>query len=150
MVPASSLTAASGLHPSGTDPTALPVTGSTAVAYGSPGGAIGHFGTTKPSEVNLTGYPVIEVELVKIDGVVIPAAEYTLRNNRTLVRIRPTAESNPTQRWGWPTSQINDLPDTQPGTFSVTFTFGQAAPRMAWFAALALAERRDQVDDAHA
>jgi hypothetical protein len=68
---------------------------------------------------------VRSIVLVKIDGVVIPSSEYELRDYRTLVRIRPTASFVPTERWGWPTSQIGDLPDTEPGTFSVTYTYGQ-------------------------
>jgi hypothetical protein len=99
-----------------------------------------HYGDSVPPEIDLGVYPVREVTLVRIDGVTIPSEEYELRDHRTLVRIRPTASYNPTERFGWPTSQIGDLPDTQEGTFSVTYVFGQPVPVMGRVAARKLAE----------
>jgi len=102
-------------------------------------GIAAHYGTVDPPTIKLP-YPVSAVTLVKIDGVVIPAVEYELRDFQSLVRIRPTQSYIPTQRWGWPTSQIMDLPDSQPGTFSVTFTFGIEPPAAGSLAARKLAE----------
>ena len=75
--------------------------------------------------IELYDYPVNEILLVKIDGVEIPATEYELRESKYLLRIRPTAGYQATERFGWPTSQIQDLPDTEVGTFSVTYNYGQ-------------------------
>lgn len=97
------------------------------------------YGSSEPPTI-LMPYPVRQVTLVKIDGVVIPADEYELRGHQELVRIRPTANASPTQRYGWPTSQIMDLPDTEAGTFSVTFTFGNEPPALGLMAARKLAE----------
>jgi len=90
--------------------------------------------------IPLYGYPVHEVLQVKIDGVVIPSDEWELRGSKELLRIRPTSDFVPTERWGWPTSQIPDLPDTQQGTFSITYTYGQDPGQGGRMAATALAE----------
>jgi hypothetical protein len=95
--------------------------------------------STEPPTIRLP-WPVSEVTLVKIDGVVIPAQEYELQGFQNLVRMRPTASFSPTERWGWPTSQILDLEDTEPGTFSVTFMFGSPPPASGRLAARKLAE----------
>lgn len=101
---------------------------------------VSHYGCSNPPEIDLGAFPVTEITLVKIDGVEIPADEYELRDYKTLIRVRPTAESTPTERWGWPTCQINTLPDTQQGTFSVTYRYGQPAPAMGKLAAKCLAQ----------
>ena len=90
--------------------------------------------------IELYDYPINEIVQVKIDGVVIPSDEYELRENKWLIRILPTPSSVPTERYGWPTSQIQYLPDTQEGTFSVTYTYGQDPGTMGRLAAKALAE----------
>ena len=114
--------------------------GQAATAYGQPGGgAVNHFGTSKPSEVELGAYPVIEVESVKIDGVLIPPNEYQLQDRRTLVRMRPSISATPTERYGWPVNQLLDLPDTETGTFSVTYWYGVAPPQLGVNAAKTLA-----------
>jgi len=89
-------------------------------------GTVARYGRTDPPTIVLGGYPVTAILEVKIDGVVIPPDEYELRDYKQLVRMRPTAASAPTERYGWPTSQLQDLPDDQPGTFSVTYTYGVA------------------------
>lgn len=109
-------------------------------SYGAYTGTASHYGCSQPPEITLGAYPVTSIVQVLIDGVVIPADEYELRDFRTLIRMRPTASFSPTQRWGWPTCQINDMPDSQPGTFSVTYMFGQAPPAMGVIAARKLAE----------
>src|ERR1700685_1483922 len=111
-----------------------------ASAYGSFNpNVLAHYGTLEPPTIELP-YPVTEVTQVKIDGEVIPEDEYELRAFKSLVRIRPTTETVPVARWGWPTSQIHDLPDTQQGTFSVTYMFGNPPPTSGKLAARRLAE----------
>jgi hypothetical protein len=102
--------------------------------------AASHFGITYLPEVDLGSYPIHEIIQVKIDGVVIPSDEYEIRDFRTLARLRTSAEATPTDRWGWPTAQVADLPDTQPGTFSVTYTYGQDPGEGGRLAARKLAE----------
>jgi hypothetical protein len=107
-----------------------------ASSYGANTGIGSHYLSLNPPEIDLGDYPVTEVVQVLIDGVEIPGpynpatqeGEWELRDYRKLVRIRPTQGFSPTERWGWPTSQIMDLPDTQPGTFSVTYMYGQPPP----------------------
>jgi hypothetical protein len=111
-----------------------------ASAYGSFNPAVvAHYGSLEPPSIELP-YPVTEVIQVKIDGEVIPADEYELRDFKTLVRIRPSGSTIPVARFGWPTSQIMDLPDTEPGTFSITYMYGIGPPAMGQIAALKLAE----------
>ena len=105
------------------------------------------YGPAAPPTVKLP-YPAREILLVKIDGEVIPGpydpatqtGEWELRSNTDLVRIRPTAGFSPTDRYGWPVTQIADLPDTEEGTFSVTLTFGIDPPVSGRNAALKLGE----------
>lgn len=112
----------------------------TASGYGAePAGVLAHYGSSEPPTIHMP-YPVTEIVQVLIDGVVIPADEYELRGFQDLIRIRPTASATPTQRWGWPTSQIMDLPDTEVGTFSIEFMFGTPPPALGSLAALKLAE----------
>jgi hypothetical protein len=89
--------------------------------------------------IELYDVPVNEILQVKIDGVIIPPDEYELRSNKWLLRTRPTSDFVPTERWGWPTSQIPDLPDTQQGTFSITYMYGQDPGEGGRAAATALA-----------
>jgi hypothetical protein len=110
-----------------------------AASYGATPGVAQHYLSLNPPEIDLGAYPVTDIVQVLIDGVLIPAEEYELRDYRTLVRIRPTAEYTPTERWGWPSGQIQDLPDDQPGTFSVTYLYGQPPPAGGQSAALKLA-----------
>lgn len=110
-------------------------------------GVVAHYGSSDPPTIRLP-WPVTQITQVLIDGVLIPGpydpqtqtGEWELRDYRDLVRIRPNAGFTPTQRWGWPTSQIMDLPDSQQGTFSVTFTFGSDPPASGQIAARKLAE----------
>lgn len=117
--------------------------------YGWGASATGNLGTPPvmalyaedtPPYIMFHDYPVTEIVEVKIDGVVIPSEEYELRENKYLIRMMPIPPSTPTQRYGWPTSQRQDLSDTQPGTFSVTYKFGQDPGEMGRIAAIALAE----------
>lgn len=113
--------------------------GASSYGFGETG-ARSHYGCSNPPEIELGVYPVTTITEVKIDGVVIPADEYLLADFRTLVRMLPAADAPATQRYGWPTCQRLDLPDTENGTFSVTMLYGQAPPAGGAAAALALAE----------
>ena len=104
-------------------------------------GVASHYGCSQPSQIELGAYPVTEIVEVKIDGVVIPADEYYLEDFKILVRQRPTASSTPTERYGWPTCQNYGLPDTEPGTMSVAFMYGQPPPQSGVDAAKALAHQ---------
>lgn len=86
--------------------------------------ALSMFGVSQAPEIAFEDYPVRQILEVKIDGDIIPADEYELRDQQTLIRTLPTASSQPTDRYGWPTSQRMDLPDTEPNTFSITYTYG--------------------------
>jgi hypothetical protein len=98
--------------------------GSTsAMAMGLPAIAR-HFGPEFPYEILLHDYPVRSIIEVKIDGIIIPPDEYELREYQRLVRLRTSASETPTARFGWPTSQYVDLPDTEEGTFSVLYEYG--------------------------
>jgi hypothetical protein len=93
-----------------------------------------------PPYILLYDYPINEIVEVLIDGVVIPPDEYELRDYKYLIRKLPSATAVPTQRYGWPTSQRQDLNPDQPGTFAVTYKYGQDPGEMGRMAALALAE----------
>lgn len=66
-------------------------------------------------EVRLQG-KVYQVTQVKVDGVVVPAADYTVQAPNLLVRRGGTG--------CWPECQKLDLPDTEAGTWSVTYLRG--------------------------
>lgn len=85
-----------------------------------------HCGCTPLSRVLLSGYPVREITEVKIDGDIVNPDTYRLDNHRWLTRVRDPAE--PDTVLMWPSCQALDLPDTEGGTFSVTYTYGQNAP----------------------
>ena len=56
--------------------------------------------------------PVGRIEQVKIDGVVLDPEDYRLIDGHTLIR---------TDGEKWPTSNDLTLPDTEPGTWSITY-----------------------------
>jgi hypothetical protein len=87
-------------------------------------------GCSALSKITLAGYPVREVVEVKIDGDVVDPTTYRMDAWRHLVRLDGAQ---------WPGCQTLDLPDTEEGTFSVTYTYGQTPPQMAKDAATALA-----------
>lgn len=82
------------------------------------------------SQVELSGYPVREIQQVKIDGVVLAATEYRLDNWRWLVRMNGGV---------WPSCQRLDLDDDEVGTWSVSYTYGQNPPLIGQMAARELA-----------
>lgn len=87
-------------------------------------------GPCDPSRVLLSGYPVREVTQVKIDGAVVASTEYRLERYRWLVRKNGEA---------WPSCQDLSIDDTEEGTWSVSYTFGQEPPLLGVEAANELA-----------
>lgn len=77
-------------------------------------GHVGGCGCTGLREVRLYG-PATRITEVKVDGVVLPPTDYRLDRGGRLVRLG--GES-------WPLTQDLSLPDTEPGTWSVTYTAG--------------------------
>jgi hypothetical protein len=84
------------------------------------------------SELKLGVEILREVTQVKIDGAVIPATDYRVDDYGYLVRIEPAG-------YGWPTCQDLRLPDTDPNTWSVQFTYGKDIPESGQRAAIDLA-----------
>lgn len=82
------------------------------------------------SRVRLSGYPVIDVTQVKIDGDVLSSSEYRVDENRWLTRLNGER---------WPSCARLDLADTEDGTFSVTYQYGSPPPLMGLEAAQELA-----------
>lgn len=78
-------------------------------------------------------WPVRTVDEVKIDGAVV--TDWYVLDDRLLMRSR---DANG-RRQGWPSRQRLDLPDTEPGTFSITYSWGIEVPPFARRAALELA-----------
>ncbi len=89
------------------------------------------------SEVKLSGYPIVAITQVKINGVVIDPITYRVERDRYLIRQMDPADPNTVLRW--PSCQNMDLPDTEEGTFSVSYTFGQNPPQLGIDAAAQLA-----------
>lgn len=87
-------------------------------------------GCTPISEVKLAGYPVREILSVTIDGDPVDAGDYELRDYRFLVRLGNER---------WPSCQNMGVSSTEDGSFSVTYTFGQAPPQIGRDAAAQLA-----------
>lgn len=87
------------------------------------------------SRVKLAGYPVVQIDEVLIDGVIIDPANYRLDQWKFLTYL-DDASGNP-QRW--PACQNLAAPETEVGTFAVTYTHGIAPPLIGLDAALELA-----------
>lgn len=94
-------------------------------------------GCTHLDRILLSGYPVKEITEVLIDGDVVDPDTYRLDGWRWLVRTRDPAEPDVALRW--PSCQTLDLPDTEDGTFSVTYRYGQDPPLVGIDAAAELA-----------
>ncbi|MDF2751663.1 MAG: hypothetical protein K0S82_45 [Gaiellaceae bacterium] len=77
------------------------------------------------SKIELANYPVIDIVEVKIAGVAIDPSEYELRRHQYLIRKRD-ADGN--QQF-WPSCQIQDLDDTEEGTFSIRYLHGINPPQ---------------------
>ena len=83
-----------------------------------------------PSRVLLSGAPVREILEVKIDGAVLAASEYRLDAWRYLTRKNNAR---------WPSTQNLTLDDTEDGTWSVTYSYGENPPEIGQLAARELA-----------
>lgn len=75
-------------------------------------------GDRQRNALRLPGRPVREVTAVKVDGDLLTADEYRLVDRHVLLRVDGC----------WPTSQRQDLADTEDGTFSVAYGYGTAPP----------------------
>lgn len=89
------------------------------------------------SRVLLSGYPVREIVQVKIDGAVVDPLTYRLDEHRYLTRVIDPAD--PDTALVWPGCQLLDRDDTNQGTWSVTYTYGQDPPQLGTQAAAQLA-----------
>jgi hypothetical protein len=96
------------------------------IACGSCGGDC-HCGTL--CEIALPG-PVDQIVSVRLDGVVLDPSQYLVTDHRMLVRTGADC---------WPTCQDLTLPDTEAGTWSVTYLQGIPVPPGGRAAAAALA-----------
>lgn len=92
-------------------------------------GCVDVIGCTPIPRLLLAGYPVVDVNQVKVDGAVLNAGLYRVDEFSELVR---------TDGVWWPTCQNMLLPDTQPGTWSVDYTWGATPPRAGVLAAAEL------------
>lgn len=92
-------------------------------------------GCSGPSEVSLGRFPLVSVDVVMLDGVELDPQCYEVADYRWLRRLPDVGE---TQRRSWPCCQRVDLPDSEPDTFSVEFTFGSSPPPSGVSAALEL------------
>ncbi len=107
--------------------------GWTGAGWGWVGGST--WGCSPVSRVKLAGYPVREVLDVSIAGVTVDPSGYRLDSWKYLTRL---ADTDGTFR-RWPGCQRLDRDDGEPGTWSVTYTFGQDPPRIGQSAAVELA-----------
>ncbi len=94
-----------------------------------------HCGCSPQSVVVLPNYPVVEITEVLIDGAVVAASEYRLDQNSRLIRKRDAGGN----RRYWPACQNIDADSTEPGTFEVSYSFGQSPPQAGIDAATELA-----------
>ncbi len=83
-----------------------------------------------PSLVKLSGVPVREITQVTVDGDVLNAADYRVFKNRYAMRLDDGR---------WPIRQDLTLPNTEDGTFSITYTYGADPPSAGMAAAAQLA-----------
>lgn len=82
------------------------------------------------SRIRLPDYPVVSVDEVRIDGVLIDPTTYRLDSQRYLVRLNDAA---------WPSCQNMSAPAGTLGSFTVEYTFGAEPPTIGLLAAKELA-----------
>lgn len=93
------------------------------VEYGSAPWGVCGCGSDGPSACSCAGgssillgaSPVVSIDEVKVDGVVLDPSTYRIDGYRWLTRVDGEA---------WPACQRIDLDDTEAGTFSVAYTYG--------------------------
>lgn len=76
-------------------------------------------GCSHVSEIKLPGYPVTGVNYVKIDGQILDPARYRIDDHRWLVYLPDDGRN------GWPCCQDMTAADTEPDTWSVSYTYGR-------------------------
>ena len=86
-----------------------------------------------PSLVKLSGYPVRAISEVKIDGDILDSGDYRVHNRRYAMRL---------SNGHWPRRQNLTEADTEDGTFSISYTYGQDPPELGMAAAAELGCRR--------
>lgn len=76
------------------------------------------------SEVHLPSRPVIEIVEVMLDGFVVDPTRYRMANRRSLVMT-----PQPGDEWqAWPCWQDDRVDTTEPGTFGITYKYGEGPP----------------------
>lgn len=100
---------------------------------GSCGCSIGRPGCNRPPEIVLPGYPVISVDRVEIDGVVVDPATYRVDDDVRLVRMPNVTDD---RNEGWPCCQRMDRGLGEEDTFGIDYTWG-SIPDDAGLAAVA-------------
>lgn len=91
---------------------------------------------TPLDRIELSGYPVRDIVEVKIDGVIVPETNNWRLDKRRFLTRKADAEGN---AQSWPACQRRDMDDTEPGTFSVTYMYGQDVPLLGGLAAAQVA-----------
>ncbi len=81
----------------------------------------------KRKGLRLPGYPVVEIEEVKIDGVVVDPDRYRVDDSRWLVYLPPVPYSSG-DRQSWPFSNDASLALDSEGTWSVEYIYGTMPP----------------------
>jgi hypothetical protein len=76
------------------------------------------------SRVNLSGYPVVEITEVKIDGDIVDPAGYRLDDWEYLTRL---ADENGNAQF-WPSCQRLDVGPDDPESFAVSYIYGYDPP----------------------
>jgi hypothetical protein len=89
------------------------------------------------ARLKLSGFPVTGITEVVIGDTVIDPDTYELQGQRWLARLDDVTTDPPTPLF-WPTCQNLSLPLGQPGTWSVSYTFGSPPPEAGHQAALEL------------
>lgn len=96
-------------------------------------------GCGSESYIKLAGYPVQSIIEVKLDGTILDPFTYRLDNRRNVIRLADVTNPAVPVDLFWPVCQDLSLPDTEAGTFSVTYEWGQAPPELGRMAAAQLA-----------
>lgn len=72
-----------------------------------------------PSTVTLPGFPIVDVEMISIDGTDLDPSEWLIVEDRSVIR---------TGNKSWPLWQRIDRPLGEAQTFGIRYTFGTAVP----------------------